>query len=907
MSVSIDPFAPGDVFAARYRMVARLGHGGMGDVWRADDLVLAMPVALKLLQMTGPAGRALLLNEVRLARRVTHPGVCRVFDIGEEHGQVFLSMEFLEGEDLAALIRHVGRLPPEKVAEIGRQLCDALTAAHAQGILHRDLKPANVLIDANGSVHVTDFGIAVMRDGTAHNTGVGTPGYMAPEQLVSGGAVTERTDIYALGLVLYELLVGRHAFDRIGPMGPIPRPSTVVAGVDRRLERAIMRALSPDAQDRPASAAEMAALLAPASAAPARSRGRWWLVGAAAAAVVVTLLLISPLGLRRTAHRLTEQDTVLLTDFMNATGEAVFDGTLKVALAVALEQSPFIRVFPDDRVRDALRLMNRSPDERITRTIGRELAQRERLKALLSGSIASLGRNYVIAVEAINAQTGDVMAREQVEVPQKEQVLASLGQAAARLRKTLGESLASVQRYDVSLPRATTSSLEALHSYALALDQDRLVARAGAIPHIKRAIELDPDFALAHALLSGVYANSHRSTLAPEYARRAFDLRDRVSERERFFIAWRYHHDATQNWDPLLALAREWTATYPRETFAFNSLAAVFNALGRHEQAVEPLQTAIRLDPSFAVPVENLAVTDLALNRWNEAKDAVRRAGVLRPDLLSLRRLGYLLAFVDGDPRAMDRELEAARRLSDSVGASDWEPRLSAFSGRLRIAHDQFRSAVHAGTQAELAESAASWSAADAEAHAVVGQCDEARKDAEEAIGMSRDNFTLERAARSLALCGESAGAAKLVAELTDRFPDATLTRKVQLPVAAAALALHARQPARALTLLEPVRAYDFARGAEFWPSYLRGRAYLDSNRGVDAAREFDAILTHRGETPDSVLYPLAHLGTARAAVLTADIAKARAEYDSFLRIWQSADADLRLLQDARAERARLP
>jgi len=905
-SAAVEPFAPGDVFAGRYRMVARLGQGGMGDVWRADDLVLGQPVALKLLHAAGPAGRALLLNEVRLARSVTHPSVCRVFDVGEERGQVFLSMELVEGEDLSALLHHTGRLPSETVADIGRQLCDALAAAHAQGILHCDLKPANILIDTKGGLHITDFSIAVNRDGHGPKTGVGTPGYMAPEQLASGAPVSERTDIYALGLVLYELLVGRHPIDRTGRPQPVPRPSTIVSAVDPTVEHAVMRALSPNPDDRPSSASEMKRLLTAPAVTKVAPQRRWWFVAAGVAAVIVFAAAL-PFVMPAKPRALTEQDTILLADFANTTNEPVFDGTLKVALAVALEQSPFLKVFPDDRTRDALRLMNRPADERITRPVGREIAQRERLKALVAGSIASLGRNYVIAIEAIASATGDVMAREQVEVTQKEQVLSSLGQAAARLREKLGESLASVQKFDVPLPRATTSSLEALHSYALALDQDRLVARTGAIPHLKRAIELDPEFALAQALLSGVYANANQSALAPEFARRAFALRDRVSERERFFISWRYYHDATQDWDKMLELARTWIATYPREPFAFNSLAAVHNAVGQHDQALEPLQRATQLDPSFAAPAENLALTFLLLNRFGEAKAAVQRATALRPDIPNLRRLGYFVAWIEGDAAAMARELAAAQQLPNAAAVAELEPRTMVFAGRLRAAHDGFRRAVASAMQAELVEPAAQWSAIDAEAHALTGQCDEARRDVTAALELSRDNFTLERANRTFAICGRRAESEKLANELTRRFPEATLTHRVQLPVAAAALALDAREPLRALALLEPVRAYSGARGANFWPEYLRAQAYLMARKPDEARRELERILAHRGEAPDSLLFPLAHLGVARAAALTRDTDAARRAYDGFLTLWRDADADLPPLREARAERARLP
>jgi len=902
VDAAADSFSAGEVFAGRYRMVARLGRGGMGDVWRADDLVLGMPVALKLVRSTTTAAEVLLRNEVRLARRITHPAVCRVFDIGEERDRLFLSMELVQGEDLAALMHHVGRLPSEKVADIGRQLCDAVAAAHAQGILHRDLKPANILVDDDGSVRITDFGIAVTRDQRVPNTGVGTPGYMAPEQLTSGAMVSERTDIYALGLVLYELLVGRDAFEAQRSAPVFARPSTIVPGVQPELERTVMAALSPDPNQRPRSAAEMAERLTVA-ARPASSRRVPLLTLAAAAVVVLALGWLSRPP--RSTATLTAQDTILLADFANTTGEPVFDGTLKVALAVAMEQSPFIKVFPDERVAQVLRMMNRRADERLSRAVAREVAQREQLKAFVAGSIASLGRNYVVAIEAINSQTGDVMAREQFEVAQKEQVLGALGEAAARLRNKLGESLASIQHFDVPLPRATTSSLEALHSYALALDQDRLVARVGAVPHLKRAIELDPEFALAHALLSGVYANTRRTALAPEFSRRAFELRDRVSERERFFISWRYYHDATQDWDKALDLARTWKATYPREPFAFNSLGAAYNALGQYEQAIEPFQSAARLDPSFVAPIESAAATYLALNRPADVAEAVRRAAALRPDLLSLRRFAFLVAFMANDTAAMAREIEAAQRLPDGALAADWQARVAAAGGRMQAAHDLFRRAIEDVARTEMPETAAQWSASDAEAHAVVGQCTDARGDAAVALALSRDNFTLERAGRAYALCGASAEATSLSEELRTRYPDATLTRRLQLPITAATLALQRGDAARALALLEPVKPYDRARGAELWPSYLRGLASLATKDSAEARRQFEEIIARRGEAPDSVLVALSHLGLARAAAAAGDTATSRTEYDTFFDAWRSADADLPILREARREYAR--
>ncbi|MES1256323.1 MAG: serine/threonine-protein kinase, partial [Acidobacteriota bacterium] len=589
-------FAPGEVFAGRYRMIAQIGRGGMGDVWRADDLVLDTSVALKMIGAAGAGARERILNEVRLARQITHPAVCRVFDVGETDRVIFYSMELVRGEDLAALVQRAGRLPSEKVVAIARQLCGGLAAAHAQGVLHRDLKPANVLVDHDGQVRITDFGIAISRTDADRHALTGTPAYMAPEQRMPGPPVSEQTDVYALGLVLFELLVGHEAFSQARQTSPLPKPSTFVQYIDPQLERIVMQALSPNQVHRPASVVEMAAALPditrpPTGASPApqgRTRVPAWVAGLVLAAFVGVLVVgstwLAPTG----ARTLSGQDTIMLADFDNQTSEPVFDGTLKVALAVALEQSPFLKVFPDERARETLRLMQRSPDEHLTRTIAREVARREQLKALLAGSITKLGNTYVLTLEASNAETGDVMAREQAEATSKEGVLAALGTAASKLRGKLGESLASVQKFDVALPRATTSSIDALHAYALALYEGREVPRLESLPHLKRAIELDPTFAMAHAQLSAVYANTGQSALAPEFSRKAFELRARVSDRERFFISWRYYRDALQAWDKALDLARSWTATYPREAFAFNSLGSALVRLGQFEESVAP-------------------------------------------------------------------------------------------------------------------------------------------------------------------------------------------------------------------------------------------------------------------------------------------------------------------------------
>jgi tetratricopeptide (TPR) repeat protein len=921
----VDPFAEraefsaGDAFAGRYRMIARIGRGGMGDVWRADDLILEAPVALKLMHSASASDRSRILREVRLARQITHPAVCRVFDVGEAGETIFFSMELVSGEDLAALLKRTGRLTSERVLEIARQLCAGLAAAHAEGVLHRDLKPANILIDQHGRARITDFGIAVTTGDAGPRTMIGTPGYMAPEQLL-GEALSERTDVYALGLVLYELVTGQpHHASRLED--PSARLSRLASGINPRLSRAILKAIARDPEDRPATALELAAALpamhpaADSDATPRLSRRILpraqripvWLRLAGAAALALVAGTTVFWWTRPASGALTARDTIILADFLNTTGDPVFDSTLKVALAVALEQSPFLKVFPDDRAHQALILMQRSSSEGITRALAREIAQREGLKALVAGSITSLGRHYVVSLEAVNAESGDVMAREQVEVSSKEEVLASLGAAISTLRRTLGESLSQVQRYDVPLPQATTPSLEALQAYTRALDQGRVNPSLDAIAHLKRAIELDPRFALAMAQLSYTYTNTGQPTLASEWSRRAFDLRDRVSERERYFISWRYYRDATQAYDSGLELARSWTAAYPRDAFAFNTLGRAALALGQYQQAIVPLRESIRLDRGLDAPVWNLMATLTALNQFDASTTVLSESRSAGIEHIFVRREAYLLAFVANDAASMTRELDAALAKPEGLSASNWQARVSAFGGRIEKAHQEFRRSVAATSQAHFAELSGLYSAQDAVSHAVVGQCAEARDEALAAVDRSRDNYTLESAGRALAWCGSTAEAANVSRELAQRFPDAILTTRVVLPVIAAATAIRGGRPARGLELLEPVRPFDHAPAAEFWPAYLRGEAHLQLGRHAQAVDEFRSVIDHRGELIDSPMYPLAHLGLGRALASGGDRAGARLAYQAFLSFWKDADSDLLPLKQARLELASLP
>ena len=895
-------FVSGDVFAGRYRMVARLGFAAMGEVWRADDLVLGIAVALKIILAPSAETRRQILNEVRLARQITDPNVRRVFDVGEAGDDVFCTMELIDGEDLGTLLKRVGRLPAEKVSDIGRQVLAGLAAAHAHGVLHRDVRPANILIDQYGAVCITDFAIGVpdiQSDQAAPDALV----YLAPEQR-SGTPLSERTDLYGVGVVLYELLVGEPP-PRSGPLTSAYLPSNRIGQVDPTLENAIVEAMSPDPRRRPPSATAMRAALEARPRARVASRMSPWVAGVVLATAIGVLAIVSSRLLPRGAV-LSDRDTIVLADFANSTGDPVFDGTLKVALSVALEQSPFLKVYPDNAMRDTLRLMQQAPGAPITRALARDIARREQLKALVVGTIASLGTNYVIGLEAVDAETGDVMAREQVEIPTKEEVLTALGAATSSFREKLGESLASVRRFDAPLPRATTPSLEALHAYALALDEGRVVPRVEAVPHLQRALELDPNFAMAHALLSAVYANTGRTTDAPQYAQRAFELRDRVSERERFFISWRYLVDAEQAWDKALDLAMAWTRTYPREAFAFNSLGLASGTLGQHERAATAFRQALALDNRFAPPYGNLAGSLVGLNRFDEVSAALQLARTNGINTNAIQRTSYVLGYLTNDRAVMDSAIAMARTTPDAVSATTWEARAAAGSGRFHAAHELYNRAVQEALRDDARELAAQWTAEDAEAMAVAGTCQDVTRQVGRALELSRDNFTVERASRAFALCGAEDAALGLTRGLTSRFASATLTTKLQVPVTAAIGAVRRGESARALQLLEAVEPYDHVPAAEFWPSYVRGQAYLRLKQPREAVAQFGHITDHRGEAPTSPLYSLSLLGSARASALAGDLEAARERYQQFLESWKAADANLAVLQEAREEYGRI-
>ena len=568
------------------------------------------------------------------------------------------------------------------------------------------------------------------------------------------------------------------------------------------------------------------------------------------ASVIAALLAIavaaSILFLRsRGARSLTEKDTILLTDFVNTTGDPVFDGTLKQALAVQLGQSPFLDILSEERVRAALRFMGRSPDERVTRDVGREICQRQGLKAMLVGSIASLGSHYVITLEATNAQTGDTIAREQVEAASKEQVLRSLGGAAAKLRGKLGELLQSVLRFDAPIEQATTSSLEAFKAFSLGVEEQLRGKYLDAIPFLRRAVEIDPNFALAYARMASTYYNSRQYDLAAEASQKAFELRGRVSERERFYISAGYYDNVTGELEKYLETLELWKRTYPRNSPPHNNLALKYNELGQFEKALGEAREAIRLNPNSASGYSLLASAFVGLNRFDEASETIRQALARKLETTAMHSTLYRIAFVQGDAAGMKAQIEALNGKPDEYLAQIWQAETFAFSGQLRKAREFSDRAVELAAARDLKDVAAETAVRAAARDAQLGDCRLVEEQSTKALGISRRQQTMIPAAIALATCGDPGRAQAIVDELIKRFPADTILNKTLLPLVQARIELERGNPARAIQLLEPARPYE--GHALFQVACLRGQAYLNQRMGTDAAPEFQKILRPQG------------------------------------------------------------